>query len=63
MRFILGLIVGVVLTIGGAYLHDSMDAGAVKPLVNWTNAADLQQSTVDYVKGQFDRMMKWVTSN
>ncbi len=63
MRFIIGLIVGVGLTVGGAYLHDRMDAGASKPLVNWTNVAELQRTTYDYLKVQFDRMMSWATSN
>jgi hypothetical protein len=37
MRFIFGLIVGCALTVGGAYLADTMTpptAGA-KPMVNW----------------------------
>ena len=63
MRFILGLIVGVVLTIGGAAIHDNMGAGASKPLVNWTTANELQQTTFDYVRGQFDRLVKWATSS
>jgi hypothetical protein len=63
MRFILGFIIGVVLTIGGAYVHDSLEAGATKPLVNWTNVTDLEQSTFDYLKAQFNRMVKWATSN
>jgi hypothetical protein len=63
MRFILGLIVGVVLTIGGAAIHDNMEAGASKPLVNWTTANELQQTTFDYVRGQFDRLVKWATSS
>jgi len=63
MRFILGFIVGIVLTILGAYIHDSLEAGAAKPLVNWTNVADLEQAGYDYVKAQFDRLMKWATSN
>jgi hypothetical protein len=63
MRFILGLIIGAALTVGGAYIHDSMDSGATKPLVNWTNAAEFEHATFDYIKAQFDRMMKWVTSS
>jgi len=63
MRFIFGLIVGVVLTVGGAAIHDKMEAGASKPLVNWTNANELQQTSFDYLKSQFDRLMKWATSN
>jgi hypothetical protein len=63
MRFIFGLIVGVGLTIGGAAFHDNMmEAGASKPLVNWTTANELQQTTFDYVRAQIDRLVKWATS-
>ena len=36
MRFFLGLIIGIALTIGGAYLVDNMSAGpGARPMVNW----------------------------
>jgi hypothetical protein len=36
MRVFLGLIIGVALTIGGAYLIDNMNSGpAARPMVNW----------------------------
>jgi len=38
MRFILGVIVGGLLTLGGAYLHDDtgvVRAGPPQPFVNW----------------------------
>lgn len=36
MRFILGIIIGCVLTIGGAYVADRLSAAAAKPvMVNW----------------------------
>ena len=63
MRFIFGLIIGAILVVGGAYIHDSMEPGAVKPLVNWTNVADFEQATFDYVRVQFDRLVSWVTSS
>ena len=63
MRFFLGLIVGVVLIVGGAAIHDNMEPGASSPLVNWTTANDLRQTTVEYVRGQFDRLVKWATSS
>jgi hypothetical protein len=63
MRFIIGLIVGAALTIGGAFIHDTMmESGAAKPLVNWTNAAELEKVAFDYVKAQVDRLVKWATS-
>ena len=39
MRVLIGIILGAVLTIGGAYFHDSHNAlvatGAQRPMVNW----------------------------
>jgi hypothetical protein len=35
MRFIFGLIIGVALVVGGAYVADSMSGTAAKPMVNW----------------------------
>ena len=36
MRFILGIIVGCALTVGGAYVADAILPSAVaKPMVNW----------------------------
>jgi hypothetical protein len=58
MKFVIGLIVGVALTVGGAAVHDYMEPGASTPLVNWTTANDLRQTTVDYVRAQFDRLAK-----
>ena len=63
MRFIIGLIVGVALTVGGAAIHDKMVEPGTSPLVNWTTADDLRQTTVNYVRDQFDRLVKWVTSS
>jgi hypothetical protein len=63
MRFIIGLILGAVLTVGGAFIHDTMEPGAAKPLVNWTNAAELEKVTYDYLKSQVDRLIKWATSS
>jgi hypothetical protein len=62
MRFIIGLILGAALTVAGAFIHDTMESGAAKPLVNWTNAAEFQKVTFDYVKDQVDRLIKWATN-
>jgi hypothetical protein len=36
MRFILGIIIGCALTIGGAYVADRLSAAAAQPvMVNW----------------------------
>ena len=43
MRFIFGLIIGGLLTVGGAYLVDSMSDATAKPMVNW----DVVQKNLD----------------
>jgi hypothetical protein len=36
MRFFLGLILGIAITVGGAYAVDNMSSGpTVRPMVNW----------------------------
>ena len=42
---------------------DSIDPGAAKPLVNWTNAAELQKATFEYVKVQAENLIKWATGS
>ena len=58
MRYVIGFIVGVAVTVGGAAAYDNMGPGASSPLVNWTTANDLQRTTVDYVRAQVDRLAK-----
>jgi len=43
MRFILGVIVGWALMLGGAYLHDIgvVHAGPAQPFVNWDTVMTL----------------------
>jgi hypothetical protein len=62
VRFIIGLILGAVLTVGGAFVHDTMESGAAKPLVNWTNAQEFQKATVDYLRAQVDHLINWATN-
>jgi hypothetical protein len=62
MRFIMGLIIGAALTIGGAYIHDHLESGAAKPLVVWSNAGEVTTSAYEYLKAQFDRAVNWATS-
>jgi hypothetical protein len=58
MKYVIGFIVGVALTIGGAWFYDNAGAGVASPLVNWTTANDLVRTAVDDVKVQFDRLVK-----
>jgi hypothetical protein len=45
MRFIFGLIIGGLLTVGGAYVVDQTSGAAAKPMVNW----DVVQKNLDSV--------------
>lgn len=58
MRYVIGFIIGVAVTVGGAAAYDNMGPGTSSPLVNWTTANDLQRTTVDYVRAQVDRLAK-----
>ena len=35
MRLLLGILIGAALTVGGAYIADSMAGSEAKPMVNW----------------------------
>jgi hypothetical protein len=51
MRLILGIIIGIALTIGGAYVADKSAAAGAKPMVNWDvvskNVSDLTSMARD----------------
>ena len=66
MRFLSGIMVGAVLIVGAAYVHDASVGGEPdrpsRTLVNWEvagevgrNAADWLRSQVDWVAAQFHR--------
>ena len=58
MKYVIGFIVGVVLTVGGAWLYDTMGSGTASPLVNWTTANELVRTTAGDVRVQVDRLAK-----
>jgi hypothetical protein len=45
MRLLLGIILGVALTVGGAYVTDAVSGAEAKPMVNW----DVVAKNVDHV--------------
>jgi hypothetical protein len=61
MRFLIGLVCGVVLTIFSASLYDQSHSGALRPIVNWSNVADLKAYSIEYVTAHSDRFVKWLT--
>lgn len=54
MRYVIGFIVGVVLTVGGAAVYDHLGPGTFNPLVNWTTAHELEKASYQYVREQVD---------
>lgn len=63
MRFLLGIFVGIGLTVGGAYLYDSWntrdaseDAAAARPMVNWTVVERNWQSATARLRKEWDSL-------
>lgn len=63
MRFLLGIIVGIGLTIGGAYLYDSMatpdastNATTARPMVNWDVVERNWQRATSRVRREWDKL-------
>jgi len=57
MRTLFGFIIGIVVTVSGAYLHDTgLPAGSSQRLVNWDTAADLSRSGVERAREEWDKL-------
>jgi len=65
MRLLFGIIIGIGLTIGGAYLYDSMGGGTTdtasgatttRPMVNWDVVNRNWQSATSRMKREWDRL-------
>ena len=59
MRSIFAFILGIAVTVGGAYLRDAYFAGdSARPLVNWPEVADSSRATIDFARTQWDRLTR-----
>ena len=57
MRLIFGLVLGVVLTIAGAYMYDSrLPATSNQRLVNWDAATDLSRWGMERARQEWDKL-------
>jgi hypothetical protein len=63
MRFLLGIIIGIGLTIGVAYVHDNRSAtepssstAAARPMVNWDVVDANWQRATSRVRREWDRL-------
>ncbi|HEY2134876.1 MAG TPA: hypothetical protein VGH49_03250 [Xanthobacteraceae bacterium] len=59
MRTIIAFLLGIAVTIGAAYVHDTATAGpAAKPLVNWDQLGDVTRDAIDALKAQWSKLTK-----
>jgi hypothetical protein len=57
MRSLVAFLLGIAVTIGAAYVHDTAYAGSTdKPLVNWTEFSDITHNVVDGIRAQWNRL-------
>ena len=61
MRFIFGVLVGVALTVGGAYLFDTQQIGAseaslARRMVNWESVSKNWHQFTGYARNQWTRI-------
>jgi hypothetical protein len=62
MRTLFGIILGASLTVGTAYLHDTLATaqslpGMARTIVNWDVAAEVTGNAVRIARQQFDRLL------
>jgi hypothetical protein len=59
MRSIIAFLLGIAVTIGAAYFHDSAMAKPTdKPLVNWDQFGEVTHSAVEAVRAQWNKLTK-----
>jgi hypothetical protein len=59
MRTILAFILGIAVTIGGAYIYDTFMAGSgatARPMVNWDVVKDNVSSVVEGAHAQWNKL-------
>lgn len=67
MRLIFGILIGIGLTIGAAYLRDTsipegpslppLEPLASQRIVNWDVLGAVVDKQIDYLRGEFDRII------
>lgn len=56
MRSFLAFVLGIIVTLGFAYVHDNVSSPSARPYVNWDVVKESTQAGYDYVRGQFNRL-------
>jgi hypothetical protein len=59
MRSFIAFLLGIVVTIGAAYVHDTAVALPTdKPLVNWDQFSTVTHNAIEGIRNQWNRLMK-----
>jgi len=59
MRSIIAFLLGIAVTIGAAYVHDTAVAGPTdKPLVNWDRFSGVTHSAFEAARNEWNRLTK-----
>ncbi len=59
MRSFIAFLLGIVVTIGAAYVHDTAVALPTdKPLVNWDQFGTVTHNMIDGIRNQWNRLTK-----
>jgi len=59
MRSLIAFVLGIVVTIGAAYVHDTAVALPTdKPLVNWDQFNTVTHSAMEGIRNQWNRLTK-----
>jgi hypothetical protein len=63
MRLLFGIVLGAVITVGAAYVHDTMYAvpsptlpGVTRTLVNWDVAGEVADKSTRLIRREFERL-------
>jgi hypothetical protein len=57
MRLFLGILIGGALTVGGAYVADTMAGSEAKPMVNWDVVAKNLDSATTFARAGWKRIV------
>jgi hypothetical protein len=57
MRSIVSFLLGIAVTVGAAYVHDTAMASPTdKPLVNWDQVGGVTQNAIEAARGQWNKL-------
>jgi hypothetical protein len=58
MRSIFAFILGIVVTVGAAYVRDASAGPTAKPLVNWDQVSGVTAGAIDAARSQWNKLTR-----